>query len=1012
MNRIESQHAQLIRAGFMDTDKAQRLLADPILSDVDQSWLIQRAGETADPDLALLAYLRLLESARIHGKEAMDALYVTCEEEAACRRLFAVLGMSSALGDYLIAHPVNVHIVQDYKIGSHPLETSLEAEQEAALAAVHGVANHRGDAVSTLSCEEAISAVRAHYWYRMIQLAAVDLTEPHAGTTMPQVAKCISDVIGGVFEAGLAVARAHISRAQDIGFTVIAMGKTGAREVNYISDVDVIYVARAIVAELDDASMLDIATQIANFLQKLVSKPTREPALWEIDPNLRPEGKDGPLVRTLDSHIAYYKRWAQDWEFQALLKARPIAGDRELGESYIAALEPMVWQASERPNFVEDSRAMRRRVEDLVPKKDAENELKLGRGGLRDVEFTVQLLQLVHGRPDETLRVRPTLDALCALSEGGYVSRKSAQELSNSYKFLRALEHRIQLQRFKRSHVVPSSESELRRIARSLHGYELATAEDLKHYFHKVQRRVRELHLEIYYRPLLPQVAKLSAEDISLDSQAAQARLAAIGYRDPVGALNHIRALTSGISRTVMIQRQLLPVMIGWFAEGAEPDQGLRSFRIISEQMGSTSWYMRTLRDSALCAERLARLLASSRYITQALPSLPESITWLDGESQLVARSFSELERELESLLSRRESPQDVTLAGRYLRRKELLRIAMAQALGLADGDTTRRAISCTADIAIDAALRGAIIKTTDELGTDVPIVFTVIAMGRFGGQELSYASDADVIFIHEALPGVEQETADVFANSLARNLIALLNFTAQEPVLPVDADLRPEGKNGPLSRSISSCQAYYDRWVDTWEKQALLRARYCVGSHELAQKFFAMIDPLRYPEDGLDAAQLREIRMLKARMERERMPRGVDPTRQVKLGRGGLSDVEWCAQLLQLNHAHQFPQLHSTDTISVLKEAASQQLLEHDDARKLICAWELASQLRDLNVLGTGRTQGAKIDVVPHESTELGIIAALLGYPLDKRHDVAEDYLRAARQARKVCERVFYGED
>ncbi|MFC5369982.1 bifunctional [glutamine synthetase] adenylyltransferase/[glutamine synthetase]-adenylyl-L-tyrosine phosphorylase [Arcanobacterium bovis] len=1011
MNRIESQHAQLIRAGFMDTDKAQRLLADPNLSDVDQSWLIKHAGDSADPDLALLAYLRLLESARIHGKAAMDALYVTCEEETACRRLFAILGMSSALGDYLIAHPANVHILQDYKIGSYPLETTLVSEQEAAVAAVHGVVNNNGDAVSTLSCDDAIAAVRAHYWYRMIQLAAVDLTEPHAGETMPQVARCVSDVIGGVFQAGLAVARAHISRAQDVGFTVIAMGKTGAREVNYISDVDVIYVARAIDPELDDASMLNIATQIANFLQKLVSMPASEPALWEIDPNLRPEGKDGPLVRTLDSHIAYYKRWAQDWEFQALLKARPIAGDCELGANYICALQPMVWQASERPNFVEDSRAMRRRVEDLVPKKDADNELKLGRGGLRDVEFTVQLLQLVHGRLDENLRVRPTLDGLRALSEGGYVSRNSAQELSQSYKFLRALEHRIQLYRFRRSHLVPNSEQELRRIARALQGYDLATAEDLKHYFHKVQRRVRELHLEIYYRPLLPEVAKLSTEDISLNSQAAQARLAAIGYRDPVGALNHIRALTSGISRTVMIQRQLLPVMIGWFAEGAEPDQGLRSFRIISEQMGSTSWYMRTLRDSALCAERLARLLASSRYITQALPSLPESITWLDGESQLVARSFSELERELESLLSRREGSQEIALAGRYLRRKELLRIAMAQVLGLADGSTTQRAISYAADIAIEAALRAARAKTSDELG-EVPIHFAVIAMGRFGGQELSYASDADVIFIHEALPGVEQETADVFANSLARNLIALLNFTAQEPVLPVDADLRPEGKNGPLSRSISSCRAYYDRWVDTWEKQALLRARYCVGSHELAQKFFAMIDPLRYPEDGLDAAQLREIRMLKARMERERMPRGVDPTRQVKLGRGGLSDVEWCAQLLQLNHAHQFPQLRSTDTISVLKEAASQQLLDHDDARKLICAWELASQLRDLNVLGTGRTQGAKIDVVPHESTELGIIAALLGYPLDKRHDVAEDYLRAARQARKVCERVFYGED
>ncbi|WP_124054948.1 bifunctional [glutamine synthetase] adenylyltransferase/[glutamine synthetase]-adenylyl-L-tyrosine phosphorylase [Arcanobacterium ihumii] len=1009
MPRVESQQSLLVRAGFLDTGKAHRLLQDPVLDSVNHEWLLDQVRHTADPDLALLAYIRLLESARAYGKDAMDALYLVCEEEKACQRLFAVLGMSTALGDYLVARPVNVHILQDYKIGSEPLNSSLEKEKESALAAVQARL-HDGVYISELPPSEGIDALRAHYWYRIIQLASVDLTQADAGYVMPDVSACISDIVGGVLEAGLAVARAHIPNAKDVGLAVIAMGKTGAREVNYISDVDVIYVAEALNSDLDESEMLNIATHMANYLQRLVSAPSEQPKLWDLDPNLRPEGKDGPLVRTLESHRIYYKRWAQDWEFQALLKARPIAGDGDLGRRYLEMVTPLVWTASQRENFVEDSRAMRRRVEDLVPKKDAEFELKLGKGGLRDVEFTVQLLQLVHGRSDEALHVSSTLDALGELSRRGYVSRKHSHELSQAYKFLRALEHRIQLQRFKRTHLVPQSEQELRRIARALSGYEFSSATELLSYYKKVRRRVRELHLEIYYRPLLPEVARLSNEDISLDATAAKDRLAAIGFRDPSSALYQIKALTSGISRTALIQRQLIPVMIGWFAQGAEPDRGLRSFRIISEQMGSTSWYMRTLRDSTIVAERLAHVLSSSRYICDMLPLHPESITWLDDDSYLGTRSFEELTHELDSLLSRRDSPEEVVLAGRYLRRKELLRAALAQVLGISTAQDTRCAISNSADIAIEAALRSAIMKLETE-SKAVPIDFAVIAMGRFGGRELSYASDADVVFVHAARPGVSDNDADTFANDLARTMIAMLGMTAKEPVLKIDADLRPEGKNGPLSRSLDSFGQYYDRWVDTWEKQALLRARFCVGDRELGESFLKRIEELRYPDGGLNASELREIRSLKARMETERMPRGIDPTRHLKLGRGGLSDVEWCAQLIQLEHAHRVPELRTTQTVKVLRCAREKKIISASDAQQLIKAWEFASILRDLNVLGTGRTQGSKIDVLPHESTELGIIAMLLGYPIDKRHDVEENYLRIARHARKVCEQIFYGE-
>ena len=1024
--REESDRSLLRRAGFVDPARAEALLADKVLADVDRHWLVSRLSEVGDPDQGLLAYIRLLDGAYKEGKNAQDALYETCADDAAARRLFAVLGMSSALGDMLVSRPSNVHILQTWKVGGDPLHTSLEREKADALRAVHADP-FAVNPVAALTGEAGINALRAHYWYRVTQLASADLTAHSGPEAMPAVGESMAHIVGGALEAALAVGRAEVPGSEKIGLAVMAMGKTGAAELNYISDVDVVYVARALpgatgnpdetgataVGELGESEVIAIATKLATFLARAVMGAVgNQRVLWQLDANLRPEGKDGPLVRTLDSHMAYYKRWAKDWEFQALLKARPIAGDMELGEEYVAAMAPMVWTAAARPNFVEDSRSMRKRVEDLVPKREADRQLKLGKGGLRDVEFTVQLLQLVHGRTDESLRVRNTLEGLAALRDGGYVARHDAERLDAHYRFLRTLEHRIQLQRVQRSHLVPTAELELRRIARTMHVEGIGQAEELEARWQEVRREVRELHLEIYYRPLLPQTARLSADDVSLQSDAAQARLAAIGYRDPKSAVRNIEALTSGLSRTAAIQRQLLPVMIGWFSDGPEPDHGLAAFRTISEKMGSTSWYMRTLRDSGTVAERLAHVLASSRYLAHALPSLSEAISWLDDDEQLRPRTRAELDVELASLLSRRTEPEEIASAGRYLRRRELLRTGLAYVVGVIDAAEGRRAVSTAADIAIEAGLRGAVNAACAAHGLEEPPSdYLVVAMGRLGGAEIGYASDADVMFVHEPHDGVDAELAQKVAIDVGRSVTQLLGSTSAEPPLPVDADLRPEGRNGPLSRTLDSYAEYYERWVEMWERQALLRARPCAGSTELGERFVALIDPLRYPEGGLTTAQAREIRQMKARVERERMPRGVDPNLQLKLGRGGLSDVEWTVQLLQLQHAGAIPELRVTGTLEGLAALAESGVLSEADADLLRESWSQASVLRDANVLGTGRTQGSKIDVLPHESDSLGVIASLLGVDAGSRHDIQENYLRSARRARQVVERVFFGE-
>lgn len=983
--RSTSITSELRRVGFRDPTRAGAWIADPMLDSFNREQLIDQLGASPDPDQALLALLRLCE---VGGHTALM-------DEDNARNVYAILGMSTMLGDYLVSHPELIA-----SLNKPELVTDAQTVRRGALNAVSA-----HDGVAGIPGKEGIDALRAYYYAQLLHIAAYDLTSPNAVDVMPDVSRAISNLVDATIEAGLALARAEIPQSNNVKLAVIAMGKTGARELNYISDVDVIYAAQP-QAGIEESQALAIAAQMATYLGKVMNAASREPVLFELDANLRPEGRDGPLVRTVASHKSYYERWAKGWEFQALLKARFIAGDSEVGEDYIATMAPMVWTAANSETFVEDSRAMRQRVESLVPKNVAGRQLKLGEGGLRDVEFTVQLLQLVHGRTDPTLRVKSTLEAIDALSEGGYIARNAARRLNQHYRFLRTFEHRIQLLRMRRSHLVPTAEAELRRIARSLRPIGITGDDDLIETWERTKRDVRALHLEIYYRPLLPQVARLNADEITLEPEAAEARLAAIGFMNPRAALRNLAALTSGVSRTATIQKHVLPVMIGWMAEGPEPDHGLAAFRTISEAMGGTPWYMRMLRDSAFAAQRLARILSTSRYVAQALPSLSEAITWLDNDELLAPKSREDLEEELTSMLARRNDPKSIAISGRYLRRREILRTSMAEVLRLIDDPRVHAAVSNAGDIAVSAAHRAALLSVGAELADHA-----VIAMGRFGGNEISYSSDADVMFVFRPREGVADADAAREANEVAKETINFLTMVDEEPPFVTDADLRPEGRNGPLSRSVTSYAEYYSRWVQTWEIQALLRARLCAGDESVGRDFFAVVDPLRYPAGGLTDKQTRDIRAMKARVERERIPRGVDPSRHLKLGRGGLSDVEWTVQLLQLRYAGRYETLRQTGTRSTLLECQRLGLVCASDADRLIKSWELASWLRDANVLATGRAQGAKNNVLAHESHELAVIAALAGINPAHRRDIEENYLRAARLSRDVVRRLFYGE-
>ncbi len=1003
--------------GFADAARAELLLLNDLgtpAAELRTDPLVAAIAAAADPDLALTGMGRLFGATR-----HKDALRAALRAEQDFRdRLTAVLGVSAGLADHLARHPEDTEVLRGTV--SRPDPAELRADM------LRAVGADPDDPESpTATGQEPTAALAAAYRRRLLHLAARDLT---GAATVDVVGEELADIAAAVLEAALAVARAELPPdAAPCRLAVVAMGKCGGRELNYASDVDVIFVAEPVKDE-DETAALGTASRLAAGLIGVCARSTPEGSIFPVDPNLRPEGRAGPLVRTLTSHLAYYERWAKTWEFQALLKARPVAGDMTLGQAYTNTLGPLVWQAARREHFVEDVQAMRRRVEQSLPAKQAGRELKLGPGGLRDIEFAVQLLQLVHGRTDETLRSPATLPALAALAAGGYVGRADAEELAAAYRFLRNTEHLLQLGRLSRTHTLPEDPAVLRRLGRAMRfndgpnepwfqasvtGIRSDPAVDFDEEWRRHARQVRRLHEKLFYRPLLDAVARLPTDAARLTPAEARARLEALGYVDPAGALHHIDALTSGVSRRAAIQRTLLPVLLGWFADAAEPDAGLLAFRQVSEELGSSPWYLRLLRDETKAAERMAHVLASSRYAASLLLRAPEAVAIFANDTELKPRSLTGLRGEMMSATQRYEDDAEAAVtAVRSVRRRELLRTAAADVLGFAGPAgaglaATGEALTSITRASIEAALAVALRKVSAELRHPLPTRFAIIAMGRFGGHEVGYGSDADVLFVHDPLPGRPEREASDAAHAVAVEVRRLLMLPVPDPALIVDADLRPEGRQGPLVRTLAAYRAYYRRWSAPWEAQALLRAEPAAGDEDLGAKFIRMIAEFRYPLDGINESAVREIRRIKARMEAERIPRGADRALHVKLGPGGLSDVEWTVQLLQLRHAHALPALRTTRTGAAMAAAVQAGLLAAGDAAELTAAWELAARIRNAIMLVRGRPG----DTLPAKHTELNAVARLLGYPPgDAAQALEQDYRRAARRARTVMEPLFYG--
>ncbi|MGI8809877.1 MAG: bifunctional [glutamine synthetase] adenylyltransferase/[glutamine synthetase]-adenylyl-L-tyrosine phosphorylase [Acidimicrobiales bacterium] len=811
-------------------------------------------------------------------------------------------------------------------------------------------------------------------WKRLefLRIAARDLLGldelPVVGAALARLA---TEVLAGAMDAAGPAAQ---------GLAVIGMGKLGGSELNYSSDVDIVFVSSGDGSADDDSKAARAVLDVAR-------------TCFRVDVDLRPEGRDGPLVRSLASYEAYWDRWAQTWEFQALVKARPVAGDPALGHRFASAAATRLW---ERPFSAEDLRAVRamkaRAESELARKGLTDREVKRGRGGIRDIEFSVQLLQLVHGRHDPAMRSPNTLDALAEMGAGGYVEPGDARSLDYAYRLLRAVEHRLQLVAEQQVHTLPTSADALDRLARVM-GYrdtaEASAGELLAGYLSRQQATVRAIHEHLFFRPLLDQLTRGAADRV-LPDEAVRTRLAAFGFTDAERTRQALHELTRGLTRSSRLMQQMLPLLLGWLSESPDPDLGLLGLRILTTGEQQATELAVAFRESPEAARRLCLLLGTGRIFADTYEHQPDMIPSLGQPEGLAPRPPGALLAGTANALAWREHAEDRQLALLRYKRRELLRVAAADVVdqAAASGEdqvvVTAGQLTALAEACLSAAL--------DALSPPLP--FAVIAMGRFGGAELSYASDLDLLFVYDGSTPADFEVAERVGAGLVR---FLAGTTPPSRIYPVDLALRPEGKDGPLARSLDGYRAYYGRWARTWERQAMVRARPVAGDMDVARRFMEVVEPHVW-RDELPEDDVREIRRMKARIERERLPAGDDPQFHLKLGRGSLSDVEFCAQLLQLQHG-----VRATGTMTALAALEAAGSLSSDDRAVLAEAYRFCERTRNRLFL----VRGSPGDSLPSRPEQLTNLARSLG---TGPHDLREQYRRTTRRCRAVVERLFYG--
>ena len=966
--------------------------------------------------------LRLIEAGGIDSLEKIPA--------AELPKLFRLLGGSAFLSDVLIRSDENWPEI---------FLRQSQTEQKS-------VADHVNEIEAALGASSSFDDFRAvlrrHKQREYLRIGARDLMP---GITLEETVREITAFAEASLEVAYRRSRDEVER--DYGalnlpgteapnrFVILGMGKLGGGELNFSSDIDVIFLYES--DEGESAGGLRGKTAPREFFGEIgkriisaMGQVTEEGFVFRTDLRLRPLGANGPLVQSVGSAMLYYESWGQCWERAAMIKARPVAGARGLGNDFLKELEPFVYRRYLDYTTVDELRHMKARIEnELLTRDDKERNVKLGVGGIREVEFFTQALQLVNGGYEPELRSANTLEALTALARHGFVSRKERDRLTEAYCFLRQVEHKVQIVQEAHAHSIPQGKEEERALARRL-GYRRRARRSEREQFWQDYRRqtktVREMFDKLFYgaQKEIEQDGAAGSVWNDLDRQdLVMAELAKTGFADPAKAYANLLAVRDGevfappSAKRLKVMRLLGPALMAEIASSSAPERALSNLAEFSHRIGGRTGFLTLLAENPETMRLLITLFAESQFLTDLFLNRPELIdTLIRVDLTRFEKTRAEMLAELRAAIAEHDDTEAKLNALRRYKTEEFIRIGLHDLGGALELVTVLAQLSNVADASLQAAVDLTLAEIGERYGPVPGGQFTVIGGGKLGGRELDYNSDLDLIFVYDG--AVEARStgglpAHEYYVRAGQKLLTYLGAPTEEGIAyKVDMQLRPSGKAGPLVSSLDAFREYHKTSSQLWERQALIKTRYVAGDAVLGREVEKITRAFAYGR-ALERDEIGEIHHLRMRMERE-LAHENENRFNLKKGRGGLVDIEFLTQMLQLMHGNGRASLRRRETLAALKALHEEKILKRDEYRILSDGYLFLRRLD--HRLRLERDQS--IDAFEAEPERLQSIGQALGYDgagaASRRNNgksgakLLREYQKRREQIRACYERYF----
>ncbi|BCA81018.1 bifunctional [glutamate--ammonia ligase]-adenylyl-L-tyrosine phosphorylase/[glutamate--ammonia-ligase] adenylyltransferase [Desulfuromonas sp. AOP6] len=830
-------------------------------------------------------------------------------------------------------------------------------------------------------------------------------------------------------------------------FTILGMGKFGGCELNFSSDIDIIYFyssERGRTTGIDDGRggrknslhLHQYFVKLSEMITRAIGQVTADGFVFRVDLRLRPEGNSGEMANSLRSAEVYYESWGQSWERAAMLKARPVAGSLPLGQRLLQNLEPFIYRRYLDYAMVEDIKTMKQKInQSLSREQEGELNLKLGRGGIREIEFFIQALQLIYAGKNMDLREKNSLRALALLHKEGLIEEADCRVLTGAYIFLRTVEHRIQVVQERQTHSLPVDKREFKSLARRC-GF--PDEEAFSRCLEEHRRAVEAIYLDLFYtseeeirEEVRPEITFLF--DPAADIDYVKDMLEAKGCKNPDAGYEVLLVLRDGPPHAHLTQKarrqleRIAPLLMQEVLDSPEPDMALLNLERFLSALRARGTFFALLAENREIIRVLISLFGTSQFLSRIFIQHPEILDSLVSRSYAVSfKPPQDMEKDLSLLMQTAPHYEDKLDVLRRFRNEEMLRIALNDIHGKTPQGEGTLQLSQLADICLKKAYRisrNELIPRfglpfcADAQGAEHEAAFAIVGLGKLGGMELNYHSDLDIIFIYEGegqtrpVEGTEpdrfrqQSNQEYFAR-LAQRIISVLTLMTREGyVYQIDTRLRPSGNQGPLVTSLSAYEHYHQSSAQIWERQALTKARVVVGPETLAHRIAELTEHIVY-ERPLPETLREEICRLRNRMESEIAREGASRL-NIKTGRGGLVDVEFIAQYLQLLHGGRSKALRVTNTLKALEVLHRKELLSDDDFDALDSGYKFLRRLE--NKLRLVHDQS--ISELSSDRTYLLKLARRLGYPDRPRRpdDVfLEEYHGTTENIREVFSRLL----